>query len=84
MSKVMISMPDELLRELDRAAKERHKKRSELIKDLALEFLRGGKTPQGPRFFPGEDPFERIREHQFDLEPGESAEGLIRSERESH
>ncbi|OGX43855.1 MAG: hypothetical protein A3G38_02255 [Omnitrophica WOR_2 bacterium RIFCSPLOWO2_12_FULL_51_8] len=35
----MISLPDELLREVDVAAKATHRKRSEFFKELALRYL---------------------------------------------
>jgi len=79
----MISMPQEVLEEFDKAAKSQHKRRSELIKDLMIEYLRGGSF-RGPRYLPAENPFERLREFTFELEPGETAESLIRKERESH
>ncbi|MBI1910109.1 MAG: ribbon-helix-helix protein, CopG family [Deltaproteobacteria bacterium] len=80
MAKVMISLPDDLLEELDKAAEENHKRRSELIKDLALEFLRGQKMAFPVR---SEEAFDRLREFQFKLSPGETAEGLIRHMRDS-
>ncbi len=39
MARVMISMPDELLHEVDQAAKATHRKRSEFFKELALRYL---------------------------------------------
>lgn len=39
MAKVMISMPDDLLRSIDRLAKVEHRKRSEFFKELALRYL---------------------------------------------
>ncbi|MBI4367104.1 MAG: ribbon-helix-helix protein, CopG family [Deltaproteobacteria bacterium] len=39
MAKVMISLPDTLLKEIDEAAKATHRKRSEFFKELALDFL---------------------------------------------
>ena len=78
MSKVMISMPEGLLEEFDRAAQERHKRRSELIKDLILEFLRKDKLQSR------QPTLEELREFTFELELGETTEGLIRTERDSH
>lgn len=85
MAKVMISMPDRLLKEIDRAAKRNHKKRSELLRDLALQFLKGGVEPlpqPGPRWW-SEDPFEELEKHKIHLDPGETTEGLIRQMRDS-
>ncbi len=81
----MISMPDDLLKELDQAAKETHKRRSELIKDLALKYLRGGAEERGTSSWSPsvQEAFERLREYRFELEPGETAEGLIREMRDS-
>lgn len=39
MAKVMISIPDDLLRDIDRVAKREHRKRSEFFKELALRYL---------------------------------------------
>lgn len=86
MAKVMISMPDELLKKLDKAARFKHKKRSELIKDLALQFLEEGalKKERGlPQSLAALNPFERLREYTFELDSGETTEGLIREIRES-
>lgn len=83
----MISMPQEVLEELDRAAKANHKRRSELLKDLVLEYLRSGKiSGEGPRtYHPStRKAIEDLREFTFEIEPGETAAGLIRKERESH
>ena len=39
MAKVMISMPDALLEEIDRAAKEQHRTRSELVREATRKYL---------------------------------------------
>lgn len=39
MAKVMISMPDELLSQIDQVAKLLHRKRSEFFKEIAVDFL---------------------------------------------
>lgn len=39
MAKVMISIPDDLLSEIDKQAKVEHRKRSELFKELARQYL---------------------------------------------
>ena len=83
----MISMPQELLEELDRAAKARHKRRSELLKDLVLGFLHHGEVgSEGPRIYSpsARKTVEDLREFTFKLAPGETAAGLIRKDRESH
>lgn len=40
MAKVMISLPDELLRDIDTVTKVEHRKRSEFFRDLAVRYLR--------------------------------------------
>lgn len=39
MAKVMISIPDQLLKEIDAAAKATHRKRSEFFKESVLRYL---------------------------------------------
>ncbi|GEM_PF-3779013 len=39
MAKVMISLPDVLLRQIDSVAKKEHRKRSEFFKELAVNYL---------------------------------------------
>lgn len=39
MAKVMISIPDALLKEVDKAAKATHRKRSEFFKESVLRYL---------------------------------------------
>ena len=39
MAKVMVSLPDDLLRDIDRVAKAEHRKRSEFFKELAFRYL---------------------------------------------
>lgn len=51
-SKVMISMPKEFLDEIDRAAKEERRSRSEFIREAARLYLRIRKN----RMLPGQDP----------------------------
>ena len=48
MAKVMISLPEGFLSELDRAAESEHRTRSELIREALREYLRGGKQPRKP------------------------------------
>lgn len=84
MSKIMISIPQELLEEFDRAARAKHKRRSELLKDLVFEYLHSGKGEvEGPRPTVQET-IRDLREFTFHLESGETTEGLIRKERGSH
>jgi metal-responsive CopG/Arc/MetJ family transcriptional regulator len=46
MAKVMISVPDELLEEIDQAAKAEHRSRSEFVREAAREYLaRPGSRP---------------------------------------
>ncbi len=39
MAKVMISIPDDLLKDIDAQAESEHRKRSEFFKELALRYL---------------------------------------------
>lgn len=48
MAKVMISLPDEFLSEVDKAAKSEHRTRSDLIREALREYFRGGNRPQKP------------------------------------
>jgi Arc/MetJ-type ribon-helix-helix transcriptional regulator len=45
MARFMISMPDELLKMLDRLAKQEHRSRSELLREAARRYL---SQPEGP------------------------------------
>ncbi|MBI2068365.1 MAG: ribbon-helix-helix protein, CopG family [Deltaproteobacteria bacterium] len=86
MAKVMISMPQELLEEFDKAAKSRHKRRSELLKDLVMEFLHQGEIGSFLKKNPQKSIREQIddlREHTFKMKAGETAEDLIRKMRDS-
>jgi metal-responsive CopG/Arc/MetJ family transcriptional regulator len=40
MAKVMISIPDALLKEIDAVAKAEHRKRSEFFKEIAMRYIR--------------------------------------------
>ena len=51
-SKVMISMPEELLNEIDKKAKKDHRSRSEFIREAVRLLLEVGKG----RSVPGQDP----------------------------
>jgi hypothetical protein len=85
MANVMISLPDKLLNELDRNAKARHKKRSEIFRDLVVLYLNRPNITE-PAAFREElagNAFEGLREFTFELKPTETAEGLIRELRES-
>lgn len=46
MARVMISLPNELLMEVDAAAKATHRKRSEFFKELALRYLERFRRPR--------------------------------------
>jgi Arc/MetJ-type ribon-helix-helix transcriptional regulator len=48
MAKVMISLPDEFLYEIDDAAKSEHRTRSELIREAIREYLRKSKEYKTP------------------------------------
>ncbi|MBI3541398.1 MAG: ribbon-helix-helix protein, CopG family [Deltaproteobacteria bacterium] len=85
MAKVMISLPDDVLKGLDRVAKKQHKKRSELIRDLALQVIKGGEGSQrdSKQLLKRKNPFKDLREHRFSLEAGESVELMIRKMRDT-
>lgn len=51
MAKVMISIPDDLLKDIDAAAQAGHRKRSEFFKELALRYL----SAKHPRNTPVDD-----------------------------
>lgn len=44
MARFMVSMPDEMVKKLDRRAREEHRTRSELLREAAREHLAGTKT----------------------------------------
>jgi len=48
MAKVMISLPDEFLSEVDKAAKSEHRTRSDLIREALREYFRVEKRLQKP------------------------------------
>jgi len=48
MGKVMISVPDEFLSEVDEVAKAEHRTRSELIREALREYVRKGKEYKRP------------------------------------
>jgi Arc/MetJ-type ribon-helix-helix transcriptional regulator len=48
MAKVMISLPDEFLSEVDKAAKSEHRTRSELIREALREYFLSGKRSIKP------------------------------------
>lgn len=56
MAKVMISLPEGFLSEVDKAAKSEHRTRSDFIREALREYLRVGKRSKKPI----EDP--RVRE----------------------
>lgn len=82
MAKVMISMPQELVEELDRAAKGQHKRRSELLKELVLQFLRG-ESASAMVQTRAQRAFQELRQYTFHLKKGETAAGLIRRMRDT-
>lgn len=49
MAKVMISLPDELLKKIDAVAKLEHRKRSEFFKELAMQYIK--QNPAAEREF---------------------------------
>ncbi|MBM4339516.1 MAG: ribbon-helix-helix protein, CopG family [Deltaproteobacteria bacterium] len=48
MAKVMISLPEGFLSEIDKAAQAEHRTRSDLIREALREYFRGGKRPKNP------------------------------------
>lgn len=46
MARIMISLPDELLNQVDIAARSTHRKRSEFFKELALRYLERFRRPR--------------------------------------
>lgn len=62
MSKVMISLPDQFLSEIDEAAGSEHRTRSELIREALREYLRKGKEYKRPVDNPQtKEAFESLR-----------------------
>ena len=72
MAKVMISLPEKFLSEVDKAAQSEHRTRSDLIREALREYLRGGKQSrmliENPRV---KEAFETLRsltwKEKFDL-----------------
>lgn len=50
MAKVMISIPDALLKQIDEIARSEHRKRSEFFKELALRYLSRFRVRGSDRF----------------------------------
>jgi Arc/MetJ-type ribon-helix-helix transcriptional regulator len=48
MAKVMISLPEKFLSEVDKAAQAEHRTRSDLVREALREYLRGGKRSNKP------------------------------------
>lgn len=62
MSKVMISLPDRFLSEVDQAARSEHRTRSELIREALREYFRKGKEYKKPIDNPRiKEAFESLR-----------------------
>ena len=49
MARFMVSMPEELLKKLDRLAKQEHRSRSELLREAARRYLSEPEKPSGRR-----------------------------------
>ena len=79
----MISMPQELLLELDQAAQTQHKGRSELIRELVFQYLRGDQSRSHRDLAVADRVYQELRQYTFSLKGGETAEGLIRKLRET-
>ena len=62
MAKVMISLPDRFLSEVDKAAQAEHRTRSDLIREALREYLRGPKRSKKPIESPRvREAFETLR-----------------------
>ncbi len=62
MAKVMISLPERFLSEVDKAAQSEHRTRSDLIREALREYLRGEKRSKKPIESPrGREAFETLR-----------------------
>lgn len=62
MAKVMISLPDRFLSEVDKAAQAEHRTRSDLIREALREYLRGEKRSKKPIENPRvQEAFETLR-----------------------
>ena len=62
MAKVMISLPDRFLSEVDKAAQTEHRTRSDLIREALREYLRGEKRSKKPIENPRvKEAFETLR-----------------------
>ncbi len=62
MAKIMISLPESFLSEVDKAAKAEHRTRSDLIREALREYIRMGKRPKKPIEYPQvREAFETIR-----------------------
>ncbi len=48
MAKIMISLPEGFLSEVDKAAQAEHRTRSDLIREALREYFRGGKRSKKP------------------------------------
>ena len=83
MKKVLVTIPDDLLRRADRAAREAGRTRSSLLSEALERYLTGG---NGRRLL--DDPrarkaWERLRAGKYGLEDGVDAVTEIRRMRES-
>jgi len=62
MAKVMISLPERFLSEVDKAAQAEHRTRSDLIREALREYFRGGKRYRKPIESPRvREAFEALR-----------------------
>ncbi len=62
MAKVMISLPERFLSEVDKAAQAEHRTRSDLIREALREYLRGEKRSKKPIENPRvKEAFETLR-----------------------
>lgn len=85
-TKVMVSVPNEFLMEIDRVAQEEHRSRSELMREAMRLYL----EVQNKRKRPGDDPMIRravaVQDAISRLSPGSGEDSVdeIRQWRESH
>ena len=84
MARFMVSMPDEILKKVDRRAREEHRTRSELLREAVRQHLatsgsvaRGGRSSLGARVKsrPGHKKWRREEIDRFLLEKGVAAKG---------
>jgi metal-responsive CopG/Arc/MetJ family transcriptional regulator len=79
MAKVMLSIPDELLKILDDAARDASKNRSELIRDAVRLYIASGRPTLDRATI-----IKQIRERKKGIRLAAAPEEIVRQDRESH